>query len=122
MYHYVKLIFILTHNGLMRLKQKKNLNISAFHSFKCVQRLSYPIMFLAIQRSDGIFNLRALCFIRDFLSEKQTFEKQKFASEQYFFPQFGFITSPKLVFTIMQFEVMISGFAVINDTVLQRRR
>lgn len=116
--HYVKLVFILTYNGLMRLKQKK-LNISAFRSFKCVQRLSYPIMFLVIQRSDGIFNLRALCFIRDFLSEKQTFKKkQKFAFEQYFFPQSGFITSPKLVFTMMQFEVMISAFAVINDTVL----
>lgn len=118
MYH-VKLIFILTYNSLMRLKQK-NLNISVFRSFKCVQRLSYPIMFLVIQRSDGIFNLRALCFIRDFLSEKQTFEKQKFAFEQYFFPQFGFITSPKLVFTIMQFDVMICGFPVINGTFLQR--
>lgn len=74
--HYVKLVFILTYNGLMRLKQKK-LNISAFRSFKCVQRLSYPIMFLVIQRSDGIFNLRALCFIRDFLSEKQTFKKNR---------------------------------------------
>lgn len=65
-----------------RLKEK-NQNISAFRSFECVQRLSYPITFLVIQRSDGIFHLRDLCFIRDFLSEKQTFEKQKFAFEQF---------------------------------------
>lgn len=62
--------FLLTYNGLMRLK-RKNLNISAF------QRLTYPNMSRVIQRSDGIFNLGALCFIRDFLSEKQTFEKRE---------------------------------------------
>lgn len=75
-------------------------------------------MFFVIQRSDRIFNRTALFFIRNFSTEKNRHLTSRNLILSNILFQAGYVTAFKIVFTVMQFEVLTSRFVETNNSSL----